>query len=499
MLKNILKKFLTYGVGNILQTALRFILLPLYLHFFPAADYGVISVLTTVMGLASLVLSAGVLNGLVRLYYEMEGTQLKKLVGTTWLWYVVVSGIGGLILLTQSSLICQLLFQAGDNEGAVQRLGWVFIFTQLQSVPYNLFRLEKKAGTYVGFSLFSFLADFILKLLFIVHWQRGVEGYFESGAIASGLTLVLMGLFSRRYVRFNFDWGLFKQLLRLGFPYIFSGLAVWGLEVSDRLLLLRFAGEAAVGVYSLSYNLANIFRIVLAAPASLLIDPFFFGYAARNAETDIKALLRRLLVYYCLIGSFVYLMISLGSGDLVRIFVTYFDANPQYLEAVQFVPLVTFAYLLYFATVSGSLAGLLVKKPEVTSTICIIAAAFNIGINFLVLPVLGALGAALTTVAGYLLLDGLLYLRMERIYPVGHDWKALARLAVCVLIALGAGWSIHLTAPWLSLVVKLTVGAVLFSVLTLTVGKVLTPAERTRGLSYLQSVSKKLARRRSNA
>lgn len=499
MLKNIFKKFLTYGVGNILQTALRFIMLPLYLRFFPAADYGVISVLSVVMGLTSLILSAGVLNGLVRLYYETEGTQLKKLVGTTWLWYVAVSGIGGLILLTQAPLICQLLFQASGNAGAVQRLGWVFIFTQLQNVPYNLFRLEKKAGMYVGFSLFSFLADFILKLLFIVYWQRGVEGYFESGAIASGLTLGVMALFSTRYVHFNFDWDLFRQLLRLGFPYIFSGLAVWGLEVSDRLLLLRFAGEAAVGVYSLSYNLANIFRIVLAAPASLLVDPFFFGYAARNAETDIKALLRRLLVYYCLVGSFVYLMISLGSGDLVRIFVTYFDANSQYLEAVQFVPLVTFAYLLYFATISGSLAGLLVKKPEVTSVICIIAAGFNIGINFLVLPILGALGAALTTVAAYLLLGGLLYLWMERIYHVGHDWKALARLAVCVLIALAAGWSINLTAPWLSLLVKLTVGGLLFILLTLTVGKVLTQSEQTTILAYLRGVSKKFARLWSNA
>ncbi len=493
MLKNILNKFLTYGVGNILQTALRFIMLPLYLRFFPAADYGIISVLTTIMGLTSLVLSAGVLNGLVRLYYEMEGAQLKKLVGTTWLWYIVVSGLGGLFLLTQSTLICRLLFQASGNEGAIQRLGWVFIFTQLQNVPYNLFRLEKKAGMYVGFSLFGFLADFVLKLLFIVYGQRGVEGYFESGAIASGLTLVLMGLFSRRYVRFNFDLGLFKQLLRLGLPFIFSGLAVWGLEVSDRLLLLRFAGAGVVGVYSLSYNLANIFRIVLAAPASLLIDPFFFGYAARNAETDIKALLRRLLVYYCLIGSFVYLMISLGSGDLVRIFVTTFGANPQYLEAVRFVPLVTFAYLLYFATISGSLAGLLVKKPEVTSIICIIAAGFNIGINFLVLPIMGALGAALTTVAAYLLLDGLLYLWMERIYPVGHDWKTLARLAVCVFITLGVGYSLNLTAPVLSLLVKLTVSGLLFIALAF-VSKVLTESEQATVFAYLRNASEKFTR-----
>ncbi len=486
MLKNVLSKFLIYGVGNILQSALRFLLLPLYMRFFTPDQYGVISSLTVAYTLLGLLVNAGVMNGLIRLYYEREGAARQGLVGTTWLWYLGVACASSFILFTQAPLLSQWLFQRGGVESPIRILSISFIFTQLQQVPFTIFRLEKKAGLYVSFSLLTFLVDFVAKLVFIALLQRNVQGFFESSAIAGALTAGLMLPFSLKYASLRFDLSVFKELLRLGLPYIFSGMAMWGLEVSDRLLLLRFAGEAAVGIYSLAYSFAQIFKIVLATPASLLIDPFFFGYAARKPAFETKALLRRLIIYYCLAGGVVYLIIALGSGELVRAAIASLGAHERYLEAVKFVPVITLSYLLYFATISGSLAGLLIKRPEMTSIVLIVAALVNVGLNLVLMPRWGIWAAAIDTVAAYLLMDILLYVVMEKIFPVGHQWKALFILAVCLTLAFAVGWYIRLEPPLISLFIKVALGTLTFTLLVFLSRTILTQDEKKWLLAYAQ-------------
>jgi len=493
MIKGVLKQFFTYGFGNILQTALSFILLPLYLRFFPPNEYGIISVLTVVMSLLTLFISGGVMNGLIRLYYEAEGVRRKELVGATCLWYLVVASLGGAILFSQAPLLSQALFRTEVYRNPIRILGFVFFFSMLRSVPLYILRLESKAGLYVGFSLFSFLADFLLKLYLIVSLGRGISGYFESSAIATMITLCLMIPFVSKYIRFYPNISFHKQLLRLGVPFIISGLSMWTLDVSDRLLLSRFSGESAVGIYSLAYTFANIFGVILATPVALLMDPFFFAFAAGRSTDDTKRLLQRTLIYFFIVGGIFYLAIALGSGELLRVLTTHFGAKEKYLEAANLVPILTLAPFLYFLATQAGLTALMVKKPEITSVVCLIAAALNLGLNLFIVPMYGAPGAALTTVIAYLVLDIIIYWRVGKIFPVHHDWKEMARGIFYLMIAFAIGWQIRLDQPVISLLVRVATGVMVFTLLTLFTSNILPKNERNKILTYLLDIKRKLA------
>ena len=489
MTSDFLKKFFTYGIGNILQSALSLILLPLYLRFLTPEEYGVISVLSVTMSLLALSISAGMMNGLIRLYYETEGLQRKKLIGTTWLWYLAVATLGGSILFTQARPLSTVLFRAEVYENPVKIVGVVFFFLMVQTVPFYILRLEKKAGQYVGFSLFNFLVDFALKLYFIVSLGKGVEGYFASSAIANMLTVGLMIPFVAKNVRLSPDIQALKKLLRLGFPYVFSGVAVWTIDVSDRLLLNHFSGEAVVGIYSVAYNFANIFKVLLATPAALLMDPFFFSFAATRPMADTKDLLQRMLIYSFLAGGVLYLGITLSSGEVLRELITHFGAKKEYLESARLVPILTLAPFLYFLVMPSILGGLWVKKPEVFSIACLWAAGLNAGLNFLVIPKFGAPGAAVTTVIAYLLLLGLCYGRLERFLRGGYEWRKVARAMLYLAFAFAIGWNIWLDQPLVSLLVRVMVGISVFAFLTLFTGDILTKVERDKILVY--SINKK--------
>src|SRR4030042_692339 len=493
MIKDVLKQFFTYGFGNILQTALSFILLPLYLRFFPPNEYGIISVLTVVMSLLTLFISGGVMNGVIRLYYEADGIRRKELVGATCLWYLVVGVLGGGILFSQALPLSEALFHTEAYRDSIRILGFVFFFSMLRSVPLYILRLEKKASLYVGFSLFSFLADFSLKLYLIVSLGRGVLGYFESSAIASMMTLCIMIPFVSKYIRFYPEISFVKQLLRLGIPYIISGFAMWTLDVSDRLLLNHFSGEAAVGIYSLGYNFANIFGILLATPLALLMDPFFFSYAAERSADDTKKLLQRSFSYFFIVGSIFYLAIALGSGELIRVFTSHFGAKEKYLEATNLVPILALAPLLYFMATQAGLAALLVKKPEITSVACLIAAGINFGLNLFIVPIYGTLGAAVTTVVAYLVLGIIIYWWVGKIFPVKHDWRGMVRGIFYLAIAFALGSQIRLDQPVVSLFVKVGIGVTVFTSLTLFTGNILTKTERDKIRVYLLDFKKRLA------
>ena len=472
MTRDVLKKFFTYGLGNILQSALSLILLPLYLRFLSPDEYGVISVLSVTMSLLALSISAGMMNGLIRIYYEAEDLERRKLISTTWLWYLAVATVGGAILFTQARQLSAVLFHASQAQ-SIRIAGVAFFFLMLRTVPFYILRLEKKAGQYVGYSLFSFLVDFTLKLYLIVWLGRGVEGYFESSAIAHLLTVAVMTPILVKNVSFSMDLPSPKQLLRLGLPYVFGGVAVWTLDFSDRLLLNQYSGQSAVGTYAVAYNFANMFGILLATPSALLVDPFFFAFAAQRSSAETRRLLQRMLMYSFFAGGVLYLGIALSGGEVLRMFASYFGAKREYLIAANLIPILTLAPFVYFLVMPSILGGLWVKNAKIFSLACVCAAILNAGLNLIIIPKFGAPGAAVTTVVAYLLLFVVSYGGLERVLRGGYEWAQVGRLVVYLVLAFAVAWQIRLGQPMASLLVRVTVGLLVFASLTLYASDIL--------------------------
>ena len=492
MIKNTFKSFLTYGIGSILQSSLSLILLPLYLRFFTPDDYGVISVLNVVIYLCSIFASAGVANGMIRLYYEKDKAAdwKRSLVGNTWLWFSAIGLLGGVFLQFQAPLISRLLFRTEAQSASISLLGLIFFFSMTRNVPFHVLRLEEKAGMYIFFSIFSFVVDFGLKIYFISSLRRGVHGYLESGAISNFLTLIFMLPFVVKYSKFSLNIKLMKQILRLGIPYIFSGLAVSILDSSDRLLLARLSGEAAVGIYSLAFQFSSVFTTLLVTPVGLLLEPFFFSYAARKAAGQTDYLLQRILIYTTISGGFVYLIIASGSGDILQTMVKYIGVKSKYSEAMLLVPITTLVPYLYFLTISGALAALLIKKPEITSLAVTIAAVLNVSVNIYIIPRFGAMGASVTKVLCYLVMNIVLYWQIARCHPVQYDWKRMALSFSVLLLLIFIIVHIGLDEPLVSFMLRVLSSLFIWAVFVFLVKGILTDHERKTIFRYLTRAAK---------
>ena len=485
-MKTNLKQFLTYGAGTVAQSALGLILLPLYLHFFDPSEYGIIAILTIVVSLTSLFANVGIQSALYMLYYEADEDKRKKLVGNTFLWCLLGAIIGGAVLYTQASWLSGTLFHTADYAYAFRLVAGFFFFSMLQNIPLAVLRLEKRAGAYVGLSLAKFGIDFGLKFYFIVFLARGIGGYFESGIIASIVTLCFLLPLTFKYVSLSINTSYLKRLLRLGFPFIFSTVSAWVLNVSDRFILNYFHGQAAVGIYSLANTLASVFQILLVTPLGLFWVPFFLSYASERSAEDTRRLFATAMKYFFLAASAMLLAITLGAGDVLRIFHVQFGAQEGYLQAAMLTPLLTFALFLLFMSGRFGNPMSVIKRPEFFAIGGSIAAAVNIGLNFVFIPRFGALGAALTTIIAYAVHLALFYRWAMRLYPVDYHLRKLVTRGLLFLgVAFIIGWNIEFSHPWVSLFAKEIAGIAAFGLLIWFVSGIMSKEEQHSLLSYL--------------
>lgn len=460
------KQFAIYGLGNIAQSALSFILLPVYLKYFSPEDYGVITILMLVISFVGMFASAGMMSALHRLYFSNDEHKRKRLVGTTLCWHFASGGVLGTIIYIFSNKISMIFFHSFEYSYIIRLVSIIIFFTFTLDVPFNIFRLEKKAGKYVIFSLIRFFTNFVFKILFIIVLNRGIKGYFESGLLSVLIVFITINIFIIKYVSFSFKLQFLKQLLRLGIPFIFSGFAIWSLNFCDRLILNFFWGKSPVGIYAAGNKFSQIFNVILFMPFSLLLPPLIFSYAENHSENETKKLLEKLFYLLVFIGGAFYLIISLASGDFLHILNNYYGTRNEYLASIPLIPVLTAIPFLYFLGFPASYALLIAKKPEFNSISAVIAAVLNIILNFIMIPSLKEMGAALSTAISYFVYEGFLYFWAYKKYPINYKWKSIFLELIFLIVSFFASYFITLKNYWIDLPLRTLLSLIMFFLLS---------------------------------
>jgi O-antigen/teichoic acid export membrane protein len=189
-----------------------------------------------------------------------------------------------------------------------------------------------------------------------------------------------------------------RQYLAFGMPLIPGNLSGWIVQSSDRYLVAFFLGAAAVGYYSPGYSLGSTLSIV-SAPFATLLLPILAKHYDENNIADVRTILTYSFKYYAGIALPCVFALSVLSKPLLLVLTTQQIAANGYLVT----PLVAAgAALLGAYTVLVTIISLK-KKTTVIATIWMLCAALNFGLNLILIPYLGIVGAALTTFLAFLL------------------------------------------------------------------------------------------------
>ena len=86
---------------------------------------------------------------------------------------------------------------------------------------------------------------------------------------------------------------------------------------------------------------------------------------------------------------------------------------------------------MFLGVYNNLVAGVYIeKKTQRLPAITLAGAAVNIGANFLLIPPLGMMGGALATLLAYIVMAAVMYIDVQKYYPVPYEWGRILRLAL---------------------------------------------------------------------
>ena len=416
-----------YGLGGYLDKFIGFLLIPLYTRFLVPADYGILALLSIVSSLGFIFLNLGQSSALFRSYFDHDAEEGRQTVIST------------ALLLTLSYclpfLLCCALYARGISilllgdpryVSLVMLVGVTIVARVLLRIPFALLRAQEKSLRYSILSVTKGFLQIGLSLIFVIALQQGVFGVllgnFGSEAVFC-LVLVAGTLWQIRKWRFSRKTAW--DLLSFGLPLVPAGMAGFMLNLSDRYFLKLYGTLHDVGLYSLGYRMGEIIWEVVWAMQ--LAYPQFV--LANEKSSQASHLYARVFTYYFAGLGFVVLALSVYAHEIVRVM-----AAPQYQEAYRVVPLIALGQLFRGFVFIGPVGLTLKRKTTYHALIAAIAAAVNLGMNYLLIPRYGMMGAAVATAVGFgvqsLLITGV----SQRFYPVPIETARLLKVAFAAAV-----------------------------------------------------------------
>lgn len=432
-IKTVARHSLVYGFFDVLGRATSLLLLPLYTNVMSPPEYGVLEIFTVTQALLQSLLLFGFNSALVRYYSGAatpgEGTRYFH---TSLATVTLFAGSALLGLFLAAGPADRLVFGGESAGSGLWRLLALAVFFDVVWLLFlSLFRAQGRPFRYSWVNL----ARFVVALGGNVYWvgieRRGIEGALL-GNLAGSVAGALLGLaIARRETRFEFDAGSFRRLLGFGAPLMLGAMALFVMNSSDRFFLKGFASLEELGVYGLGYKIGLIMSLLMNAFVVAWL-PVMYRIAKEERAREIFA---RVLTYYVLVAGTVLLGIASFRHEIVGVL-----SGPGYEGAAAFVPLILLSYLFqgvhYIYSVGLVVTDRVRWVPVVTGG----AAMVNIVLNLVLIPKLGAMGAAWATFLSFGAMTAGMWFASQRFYPIRFENRRLLTLVAfggLVLFATG--------------------------------------------------------------
>lgn len=430
-LKSLATDTAIYGFSTVVGRFLSFLLVPLYTNYLPVSDVGEMTYFFALIPFINIVYSFGMEASFFRFYKKDDFIENQKVFSHAFLTIALVSGTFSAIIFFSSASLAPFLTKHKEAIAILSLTSIIPFLDSLVIVPYAALRMKRQVKKFATFRLITVIVGVAMNVLFIVFLDIGLLGIFWANIVASVVGILIFSPEIIKYLRLDFDFSLFREMLKFGLPTIPANFSAIVLQVADKPILKYLANSETLGIYSVNYKLG--------IPMMFLVTMFEYAwkpfYLSHYEEEGAKALFSRVLTYFTLLSSVIFLVLTTFLPEIVNLpFIGGKFINPRYWEGLGIVPIILAGY--YFNGVfTNFAAGLYIHKKTGFLPIAVgVGAIINIGMNFVLIPIYGYWAAAWATFAAYLVNSVVIYFYAIKIYPLPYEWKRIFIIIIPTVI-----------------------------------------------------------------
>lgn len=456
-LKQLAGQTLWYGLSNIVGRLIGAMLSPLLTYLLGDDATGMMNmgehtILYAWIAVGNIIFTYGLETGYFRFIHKKD-VHARTLFNTTFtsLLLTTILFVTGLIIFRIP--LAEGLAIAG-HEIFIIYMALILGLDTIATIPFAKLRSENRPKQYAFIKITGIIINIAFVLIFlyvvptyfansqstIVQWilSQHKVGLILLANLIQNIVAVLLLSKAWIQVRFKIDFPLWKQIIAYSVPMIVIGLAGMINEVLDRQFLLYFLplpeaeAKGQVGIYAANYKLAIFISLFIQA-FRMGAEPFFFKEAANEDAPKTYALVMKwFAITLCL--AFLVAALYLDIIGLVN--------KGDYRSGMGIVPIVLLANVFLGLYYNLSVWYKITDRMYWGIIITLIGAAITLGLNYLLVPIVGYWGAAWATLACYGTMTLLAYLIGQKYYPVPYAAGTIS-MYICIVVGM------YLLQQWL--------------------------------------------------
>lgn len=415
-LKRLLNSTATYALANVINSAIPFFLLPVLTRVLAPAEYGVVTMFTTVVGVLSAFTGLSI-HGAVSVRHFDSSTDHPRFVGaclgvlavSTSLVLLVVWLMAGPLArsteIPENWLLVAVLVSAAQAIVQVRLVIWQ---VRNEVMRYGLFQILQ---TTLNLSL-------SLGLIFLLGlgWEGRVLGITVVGFLFAGLALY--GLQRRRLVRWSLDREYVWSVLRFGVPLIPHAVGAMMIAMSDRFIITHLLGIGVTGAYAVGVQMGMVVGLLADAFVKAFGPHLFSELKTRDSTSGLR------MVRQCAVVFAGFLVLALGYVAFLP-YLYPFIVGEQYSASLPIAQLIGFgnAFMGMYYVVAGFL--FFFERTVLLAKLTLAVGLLSVALTYSLVNWVGVIGAAWA----YVLVQFMFFMGAwrlaQKVFPL--PWRSLFR------------------------------------------------------------------------
>lgn len=431
MKNNLLKKFLSFSIGGYVNAVIGFFMLPFITRILTPEEYGIASLIAVLVDMLVIMCSMGLDQGLVRFFYEEDEDNRGRLLYNSISYPIIFFFILSIILFIFKDKITFFILNKNDN------FLWKVILVSILFRILHLFsiliiRMQQKGKLFSFFNILLKVSEFLFILILYKIYKNSYKILILASLFSFILTSLLSVFFERKIWTFSGKEKITKkELLKYSFPLVLTMGLTWLFASADKLTIKYFSDLNQVGLYSSSFKIVSIISVIQSGFTTFW-TPIVYEHYSKNPEDTL---------FYKKANDYLSIIFfSMGLGILIFRDLIVFLLGDKYYLSKFIIPMLIFIPVMYLISETTVMGISFKKKSKYFLYISIVVSITNILGNIILVPFLGAKGAAISTGISYILFFALRTYFSNKLINFNFNLKRIYFIIILIL-----GYALFLT------------------------------------------------------
>lgn len=476
MIRQFFRDSVIYGFSSILARGISFFLLPLYARALSPHEYGMLDYVSMIGSFIAVFVALEISQGVARYSSDALENQkdLREYASTSLIFTICAYAFFLILAFLNQDTLSKILFGSEEHNNLITLAAASYCVSGTLYLIQGQLRWELKPMKHAIVSIAMSCLTAIMSILLILVLKLSVAGALWALIIAGSISAALALYYARESYGLSFNKQKLWQMLSFSTPLVISSVAAIGAIYIDRIFIKEIVGLEELGYYGVAWRISLIITLAMMGVQGAL-TPLVYSH---HKDPESPASLEKIFRYFVSIAATLYLIIC--------IFIPYYFAplvGEAYMPAAPIVPVLCLAVLFSGMYIFAPGLGIEKKTKHIT-VVNVAGIILNTALNYIFVPIYGAMGAAGSTLASAIFIFVALLYLSQKYYPIPHNWKII--LPAFILTTFAAYGSTYVASGIISdiairIVIFATTLALLFKI------GLISSQERDNFFSFISS------------